>query len=134
VAKDFLMPVMCMRFCRGWNCLKKAVAENACDMVLAVSFRRLSAMPAWGQIGSHPGGVLLDLHIHDTDCVNYLFGRSESVYATGVIGAGGMINHVSTQYHFPGGRRFAPRAAGCWRVVSTWVSRPFASGRRVARG
>ena len=32
-------------------------------------------MPAWSAAGTHTGGALFDLHIHDTDFVNFLFGR-----------------------------------------------------------
>ena len=111
-SKKFLMPAMCMRFWPGWGWLKKVVAEKTYGAVRAASFRRLSAMPAWGSAGVHSGGALFDLHIHDTDFVNYLFGRPQSVFSTGVIGKGGAINHVVTQYHFPGGP--AVCAEGSW--------------------
>ena len=108
----FLMPAMCMRFWPGWSWLKKVVAEKTYGEVRAASFRRLSAMPAWGSAGVHAGGALFDLHIHDTDFVNFLFGRPHSVFSAGVIGAGGAIHHVVTQYHFPGGP--AVGAEGSW--------------------
>ena len=114
-AQPFLMPAMCMRFWPGWGWLKKVVAEKTYGVVQAASFRRLSEMPAWGRAGSHPGGALFDLHIHDTDFVNYLFGRPQSVFSTGVTGAGGAINHVVTQYHFPGGP--AVCAEGSWLLA-----------------
>ena len=102
-SKKFLMPAMCMRFWPGWSFLKKIVTEKTYGEVRSASFHRLSAMPAWGSAGVHSGGALFDLHIHDTDFVNYLFGRPQGVSSTGVIGEGGMINHVLTQYHYPGG-------------------------------
>jgi len=114
-AQPFLMPAMCMRFWPGWGWLKKVVAEKTFGMVRAASFRRLSEMPAWGNAGVHAGGALFDLHIHDTDFVNYLFGRPQSVFSTGVTGAGGAINHVVTQYHFPGGP--AVCAEGSWLLA-----------------
>jgi predicted dehydrogenase len=46
---------------------------------------------------------LFDLHIHDTDFVQFLFGRPQRVFSTGVIHAGGSINHVTTQYLYPNG-------------------------------
>ncbi len=115
-SKKFLMPAMCMRFWPGWSWLKKVVAERTYGKVRAANFRRLSVMPGWGGAGSHPGGALFDLHIHDTDFVNYLFGRPKSVFSTGVIGEGGAINHVVTQYQFPGGP--AVSAEGSWLLVS----------------
>ena len=88
-AKTFLMPAMCMRFWPGWGWLKKVVAEKTYGAVLAANFRRLSEMPAWSAAGTHTGGALFDLHIHDTDFVNFLFGRPRSVFSTGVAGADG---------------------------------------------
>lgn len=115
-SEKFLMPAMCMRFWPGWNWLKKIIAENTYGAVRAASFQRLSAMPAWGSAGVHAGGALFDLHIHDTDFVNYLFGRPQSVFSTGVIGQGGAINHVVTQYQFPGGP--AVSAEGSWLLAT----------------
>jgi len=115
-AKTFLMPAMCMRFWPGWNCLKKIVAQKTYGEVRAASFRRLSEMPSWGRAGVHSGGALFDLHIHDTDFVNFLFGRPQVVFSSGVVSEGGAINHVSTQYHYPGGP--AVSAEGSWLLAS----------------
>jgi predicted dehydrogenase len=115
-SKQFLMPAMCMRFWPGWGWLKKVVAEKTYGKVRAANFRRLSEMPAWGRAGVHTGGALFDLHIHDTDFVNFLFGRPQSVFSTGVTGEGGAVNHVVTQYHFPGGP--AVSAEGSWLLAS----------------
>lgn len=103
-----LMPAMCMRFWPGWSWLKQLVEEKTFGKVLAARFRRDSAMPAWSQQGTYSGGqnmggALFDLHIHDTDFVNHLFGRPAGVFSTGVIGESGAINHVVTQYDYPSG-------------------------------
>ena len=116
-AQGFLMPAMCMRFWPGWSWLKQMVDEQTYGKVLAASFRRNSAMPAWSQQGTYSGGqdlggALFDLHIHDTDVVNHLFGRPASVFSSGVLAASGAINHVVTQYEFPGGP--AVYAEGGW--------------------
>jgi predicted dehydrogenase len=115
----FLMPAMCMRFWPGWSWLKQVVAEQTYGKILAASFRRISAMPAWstqGIYGGDLGGALFDMHIHDTDFVNFLFGRPEKVYSTGVTSAAGAINHVVTQYHYPNGP--AVHAEGSWLLAS----------------
>jgi len=117
----YLMPAMCMRFWPGWSWLKQVVTEETYGKVLAASFRRVSQMPAWSQQGTYAaggsdlGGALFDLHIHDTDFVNYLFGRPASVFSNGVVGQGGSINHVVTQYHYPGGP--AVYAEGSWLMA-----------------
>jgi predicted dehydrogenase len=112
----FLMPAMCMRFWPGWSWLKKIVSEKTYGKVRAADFRRVTAKPAWGKAGSHAGGALLDLHIHDTDFVNFLFGRPASVYSTGVTDAAGAVDHVVTQYIYPQGPTV--HAEGSWLLHS----------------
>jgi predicted dehydrogenase len=111
-SEKFLMPAMCMRFWPGWSWLKKVVAEKTYGVVRAANFRRVTAKPAWGQAGTHVGGALLDLHIHDTDFVNFLFGRPASVFSSGVPDAHGNVDHVVTQYFYPDGP--AVHAEGSW--------------------
>ncbi|HEY4415886.1 MAG TPA: Gfo/Idh/MocA family oxidoreductase [Verrucomicrobiae bacterium] len=119
-SKTFLMPAMCMRFWPGWSQLKQIVAQKTYGRVLTASFHRVSQMPAWNSAqayaGGDAGGALYDLHIHDTDFVNFLFGRPHSVFASGVVGVDGSVNHVITQYHFPGGP--VVHAEGSWLLAS----------------
>lgn len=113
----WLMPAMCMRFWPGWAWLKQVVAEQTYGAVRAAHFRRVSAPPAWGKPGAYrdAGGALYDLHIHDTDFVNFLFGRPQSVFSSGVTAKGGDVQHVVTQYHFPGGP--VVHAEGSWLLA-----------------
>jgi predicted dehydrogenase len=115
-SKKFLMPAMCMRFWPGWSWLKQVVEKKTYGKVLAANFRRLSAMPAWTKSGTHSGGALFDLHIHDTDFVNFLFGRPQQVSSTGVTCKDGTINHVITQYHYPSGPMVS--AEGSWLLAA----------------
>ncbi len=113
----FLMPAMCMRFWPGWSWLKQVVEEETYGEVLAARFERLSAMPGWSKQGTYTaavdlGGALFDLHIHDTDFVQFLFGRPKSVYSNGVVRSGGSIDHVATQYNYARGP--AVSAEGSW--------------------
>lgn len=119
-APGMLMPAMCMRFWPGWAWLKRVVAEQTYGRVLAASFRRHSELPAWSRNGTYAakgdaGGALFDLHIHDADFVNFLFGRPASVFASGVLGSHGEINHVVAQYHYPDGP--AVHAEGSWLLT-----------------
>jgi predicted dehydrogenase len=116
----FLMPAMCMRFWPGWSWLKQAVEQQTYGKVLAARFGRLSEMPFWSKQGTYTGGndlggALFDLHIHDVDFVQFLFGKPERVFASGVIGAGGSIDHVVAQYIYPGGPAVA--AEGGWLMA-----------------
>ena len=112
---NFLMPAMCMRFWPGWAEMKKIVAEKIHGKVLAANFRRVSAKPAWSKSGVHAGGALYDLHIHDTDFVNYLFGCPQKVFSTGVTDVRGNIDHVVTQYLYDGGPKVC--AEGSWLLA-----------------
>ena len=115
----FLMPAMCMRFWPGWGWLKQVVAERTYGKVLAAGFRRVSEKPAWSRQGTYgggeEGGALFDLHIHDTDFVNFLFGRPASVFSSGIPGQGGAIHHVVTHYNYPGGP--VVHAEGSWLLA-----------------
>jgi predicted dehydrogenase len=120
LSPGFLMPAMCLRFWPGWSWLKKVVEEQTYGPILAARFRRVSEMPGWSKQGTYGGGVdlggaLFDLHIHDTDFVNFLFGRPASVFSSGVTNASGTIDHVVTQYIYPGGP--AVHAEGNWLLT-----------------
>ena len=79
----------------------------------------MSEKPGWSKgtyaQGNTVGGALLDLHIHDTDFVQSLFGRPASVFSTGVMGAGDWVEHVVTQYNYEGGP--AVYAEGSWLLT-----------------
>ncbi len=111
-ARRLLMPAMGVRFWPGWSLLKEAVSKRTHGKVLAASFRRLSSRPTWGAAASHPGGALLDLHIHDTDFVLHIFGRPAAVFSSGARHESGPIDHVVTQYVYPGGP--VVQAEGTW--------------------
>lgn len=116
----FLMPAMCMRFWPGWSWLKEAVEKQTYGKVFSASFRRLSEAPTWSKQGTYSaagsdlGGALFDLHIHDTDFVQFLFGRPKAVFSTGVVN-GGSIDHVVTQYVYPSGPQV--HAEGGWLLA-----------------
>jgi predicted dehydrogenase len=116
----FLMPAMCMRFWPGWSWLNQVVQEKRYGTVLAARFRRMSEMPAWSKQGTYTagndlGGALFDLHIHDTDFVQFLFGAPGAVFSSGVTAPGGSVEHVVTQYLYPGGP--AVYAEGSWLLT-----------------
>jgi predicted dehydrogenase len=113
----FFMPAMCMRFWPGWSWLKQSVEKGAYGKLLAARFRRVSERPGWSGQGTYAGGMdlggaLFDLHIHDSDFAQFLCGRPDAVFSTGVMDAAGSIDHVVTQYIYPGGP--AVYAEGSW--------------------
>ena len=87
-AKGFFMPAMCMRFWPGWAGSRKSVDDGHLRQdprrPLPPRFRAAGLEPRQLFKGGESGGALLDLHIHDTDFVQFLFGRPASVFSTGV--------------------------------------------------
>lgn len=117
-ANRVLMPSMCLRFWPGWLWLKEVVSDNRYGKVLSARFSRVAEPPAWGQSfffdGAKSGGALLDLHIHDTDFVRYLFGHPSKVTSVGYTKVSGLIDHVSTRYHVACGAMV--HAEGSWAM------------------
>jgi predicted dehydrogenase len=99
-AKGMSMVAMCMRFWPGWTWLKKAVDQKTYGKVLAATFRRVANHPGgeFYRSGKLSGGAILDLHIHDTDFVQFLFGMPESVYSIGYSRITDEMDHVVTHY------------------------------------
>lgn len=93
----------CIRFWPEYAFTKKVIKSGEYGKVLAATFQRLSLTPAWawnGWIldGAKSGGASLDMHIHDADFVNYLFGIPESVRSFAAIGISGDFDHIVTNY------------------------------------
>ncbi len=118
-AKAYLMPAMCLRFWPEWAWVKEAIAQATYGKVMAARFRRVAEAPGWGQShfgdGKKSGGALLDLHIHDTDFVQFCFGRPKAVFSTGGTKFSGAIDHVVTQYVYESG--VSIHAEGSWAMT-----------------
>ncbi|MBI4622363.1 MAG: Gfo/Idh/MocA family oxidoreductase [Verrucomicrobia bacterium] len=118
-AKGCFMPAMCMRFWPGWDWLRPAIVNETHGKVLAARFRRVSPPPAWSRAnyfkGSESGGALLDLHIHDTDFVQFCFGRPTAVFSRGRTRFSGAVDHVVTDYQVVGGAIVS--AEGSWLMT-----------------
>jgi predicted dehydrogenase len=98
-SKGFFMPAMCIRFWPQYAWLKQAIVEKRYGKVLGATFRRVAQMPpGWYKEGRQSGGAVLDLHIHDTDFVQYLFGMPKAVASRGYSKQTGEIDHISTQF------------------------------------
>lgn len=117
-----LMVAHCLRFWPAYVYLKKLVDSKKYGKVIAASFRRFSAPPGWqkgkGWFGdeSKSGGMALDLHIHDTDMVNYLFGMPKSVTSTAAYSKDGCMQYISTLYDVGGA---AVTAEGSWVMTKS---------------
>jgi predicted dehydrogenase len=118
-SSGFFMPAMVMRFWPGWAWLKDVCDQRPYGRVLAARFRRACAPPGWSRDtyfdGAASGGALLDLHIHDTDFVQFCFGRPLSVFSVGALRFSGAIDYVSTAYQVAEG--IPVTAEGSWLMT-----------------
>ena len=105
----------CVRFWPEYAKAKEIVDSGKYGRVIAATFQRLGAVPTWSidnwfLDGKRSGGMALDLHIHDTDFVQYLFGMPHAVCSFGATRPGGgspsrsgkspsgELIHIVTQY------------------------------------
>jgi predicted dehydrogenase len=93
----------CIRFWPEYVKAKHIVDSGLYGEVLTASFRRISTIPRWSWKNwlinqNHSGGAIMDLHIHDADYVQYLFGRPAAVRSQAATGPSGGFDYVATQY------------------------------------
>lgn len=79
-----LMIAQCLRFWPEYEYLQETVASGRYGKVLAASFFRGGNPPKWTFEDwmvkeDTSGGGMMDLHIHDIDMVNWLFGKPQAV-------------------------------------------------------
>lgn len=97
-----LMIAQCLRFAPNLNRLKEFVDGKTYGRLLRLDLRRNGSLPknAWYRDPKKSGGALLDLHLHDTDYVNYLFGIPQSVRTYGIMRDTGGIDDLMTAYQY----------------------------------
>ncbi len=114
-ADRLCIPAMCMRFWPAWAYIKQTIDANTFGPVRNASFSRLGSRPQWSaefySDQSRSGGVLHDLHIHDTDFIVHCFGVPAAVTCEGDPLA------LTTLYHyedFPSPISAPISASGAW--------------------
>ena len=110
-----VMVAMCMRFWPGWTWLKETVEKQTYGPVRAAHFRRVAQHPGgpFYLDGEQCGGAILDLHIHDTDFVQYVFGVPGAVRSAGYSKITGKTDHVLTHYLYDNGPLVFAEGAWC---------------------
>ena len=95
----------CIRFWPEYAKAKEIIDSGEYGKVIAASFRRLGSAPTWGAENwfaddLRSGGLAFDMHIHDSDFVQYLFGMPKSVRSFGNPKLGKALKHIISRYDF----------------------------------
>ena len=104
-----------LRFFPEFRLIKELIDKGELGPVLAGRFRRIISRPAWWgpEDLERTGGPAIDLHIHDVDFIQFLFGMPGAVVSTGFVGKGETIEHIDSHYHYASGG-MAVTAEGGW--------------------
>ena len=129
-AKGAVMIAQCVRFWPAYVLLKEYVTANTLGKCKSLILRRQGAKGLWSPWyfnSAISGGALYDLHVHDTDYVNFLFGKPAAVSSVGSVGGttDRGVDHVVTNYYYPKDLVEAVTAIGAWHQHKTW---PFYMG------
>ncbi|MEW6746310.1 MAG: Gfo/Idh/MocA family oxidoreductase [Planctomycetota bacterium] len=125
-----VMVAQCIRFWPEYVRLKQYVTKGPLGPCKSLILRRQGANALWSKWYTQAeisGGALYDLHVHDTDYVNYLFGKPLAVHSVGSSGqtTDSGVDHVVTNYVFPKSAVEAVTAIGAWSQHGKW---PFFMG------
>ena len=119
-SKGFFNVGLCVRAWPEYRAAYEYFKSGKAGKMISATFKRISpcvdgnSWKNWYLDGRISGGALLDLHVHDTDEVNYFFGKPKAVTAVGanVISKNGGIDHVVAIYDYGDGRLVT--AEGGW--------------------
>ncbi len=128
--KRAVMVAQCIRFWPAYVLLKEYVDTKKLGKCKSLILRRQGAKGLWSPWyfdAEISGGAIYDLHVHDTDYVNFLFGKPKAVGSIGSIGGttDRGVDHVVTNYYYPKSKVEAVTAIGAWHQHKTW---PFYMG------
>lgn len=99
----FLMVAHVLRFWPEYEAIHRVLHSGRLGSPRMAAAHRLSNAPQWAAWFRDPaqtGGAVLDLHIHDLDVMNWLFGPPRRVRAVGTKSAIGGWDHVITQVEY----------------------------------
>ncbi|AIQ12026.1 Gfo/Idh/MocA family protein [Paenibacillus durus] len=101
-----LMVGHCLRFWPAYEYLKETIDSGKFGQVTAGYFYRGSGAPkGWLVNEELSGGCMMDMHVHDTDMIQYLFGKPEKVSALGRnVLPGSGYDIVSSHYYYKDGK------------------------------
>jgi len=120
-SRKLLMVAQVLKFFPEFDLIASAVRDGRWGRLLALHLRRTISRPDWGSESwfsdvTRSGGMVVDLHIHDTDFVNYLFGRPTAVASSGLVEKG-RVDFLRTTYLYGPGKPLISAEAG-------WINAP----------
>lgn len=113
----------CIRFWPQYVKAREIVLSGQHGSVLSARFCRISPKPTWSwknwlHVSKWSGQAALDLHIHDVDFVQYLFGKPKAVRSAGMGLTAGGFDHIVTTYDY--GKDKLIMAEGAWEYAPTF--------------
>jgi len=121
----------CIRFWPAYEVAREIIRRGTYGKVLSAMFSRISPKPAWSWNGwlldpRLSGNAALDLHIHDTDFILYLFGKPKTVCSHGSGSVLSGFEHIVTSYDFA--KKNVIMAEGGWGYAEKY---PFSMTFRI---
>lgn len=117
----------CLRFWPEYVYLRETVKNNSLGKLIKAEFFRRAARPTtswdgWMTDAPRSGGATWDLHVHDVDIVNHIFGAPERLYARAIkTAATGGYDLVTSTYSYPNGLEITIDAA--WYMTENFPFR-----------
>ncbi len=113
----------CIRFWPEYAKTKELIDSGQYGRVRAAMFQRLSLTPTWAWDGwlmdpARSGSAAMDLHIHDSDFVQYVFGMPKAVFSRTASGPSNDADHIVTQYVYD--EDCVVTAEGGWAMSPTF--------------
>jgi predicted dehydrogenase len=129
-ANRLLMVAHVLPFVPEFAFAAEAVRSGKYGKLLGAHFKRIISKPDWSaDIGdaAKTGGPAVDLHIHDTHFIGLIAGVPAKVFSSGLVGEGGAVDYLTTQYLYgPGGP-----AVSCSSGAVAMKARPFIHGYEI---
>ncbi|NIA14187.1 MAG: Gfo/Idh/MocA family oxidoreductase [Nitrospiraceae bacterium] len=116
----------CIRFWPAYVKAQELIGEGTYGKVRRAHFSRVSPKPSWSWEGwlldeAKSGGCLLDLHIHDVDYVNDVFGPPATIAARGIRTGAEGVGDVMVSYEYDNGTLVT--IEGSWEQHATFPFR-----------
>ena len=92
-----------LRFEKCYTSLIDAIRSGTYGKVKSAFFRRLTGYPWWSKDltdYTKCGSVAMDLHIHDADFIQYVFGDPNDLVSHAVRDKNGVVQHITTIYDY----------------------------------